>query len=99
LLLVGDLDRYEDRLVEEWDILFQQMRDELGDLASEEAKKQAAQTLYKWVETGMHHPIRQGVTEPVVARGTYQMLADCQKAGWHPEFVERLRQLMELQGA
>jgi hypothetical protein len=99
LLLVGELERYEDRLIEEWDILFEQMRDELGDSASEHAKKEAANTLYKWVETATHQQIRPGVTEPSISRGTYQLLSDSQRVGWHLEFKERLRQLLEAQEA
>ena len=95
LILQGDLSRYEDRLIEEWDIYFQQMRDQLGDTATEDAKRKAAETLYRWVETGSHFPIRQGVTEPAISRGSYQMLADRQKVGWHPEFLERLKHLLE----
>lgn len=95
LLLVGELERYEDRLIEEWDIFFQQMRDELGEEATEKAKKTAAQTLYKWVETATHPQIRSGVTEPSISRGTYQLLSDSQRVGWHLEFEERLRHLLE----
>lgn len=94
LLYVGELDRYEDRLTEEWDLLFQQMRDELGDDAAEEAKTHAALDLYKWVETGTHHLIRPAVTEPAIARGTYQMLADDLRVGWHLEFRDRLQALL-----
>ena len=95
LLLVGELERYEERLIEEWDILFQQMRDELGEEATEKAKKTTAQTLYKWVETATHPQIRSGVTEPSISRGTYQLLSDSQRVGWHLEFEERLRHLLE----
>jgi hypothetical protein len=91
------LERYEDRLVEEWDILFHQRRDELGEEASEESKKIVAQTLYKWVETATHPQIKPGVPEPSISRGTYQMLSDSQRVGWHLEFKERLRQLLENQ--
>jgi len=94
LLYVGDLDRYEDRLIEEWDLVFQQMRDELDEDAAEEAKTRAAQNLYKWVEAGTHHLIRPAVTEPAIARGTYQMLADDLRVGWHLEFRERLQALL-----
>lgn len=97
LLYVGELDRYEDRLTEEWETLFDQMRDELGNDATEKTKKCAAQELYKWIETGTHRLIRRGVTEPSISRGTYQILADSQKVGWHPEFVERLKRLLETQ--
>lgn len=99
LLYVGELDQYEDRLVEEWDILFHQMRDELGEQASEDAKKAAAQTLYKWVETGSHRGIRAGVTEPFIPRGTYQLLSDAQRVGWHLDFEDRLHRLLEQQEA
>jgi hypothetical protein len=99
LLLIGELDRYEERLVEEWDILFQQMRDELGEEVAEEAKRKAAQALYKWVETGSHHSIRTGVTEPSIARGTYHRLADNQRVGWHPDYIEMLKKLLEPQQA
>lgn len=99
LLLVGELDHYEERLIEEWDILFQQMRDELGESATEKAKKDAAQTLYKWVETGILPQIRSNVTEPSIARGSYQILSDATRIGWHLEFRERLQQLFEGQEA
>ena len=95
LLLVGELERYETRLVEEWDVLFQQMRDRLGENASDEARKRRAQTLYEWVETATHPQIRSGVSEPFISRGTYQILSDAQRVGWHMEFKERLRQLLE----
>jgi len=94
LLYVGELDRYEDRLMEEWDLTFQQMRDELGEDAADAAKTRAAQNLYKWVETGTHHVIRPAVTEPAISRGTYQMLADDLRVGWHLEFRERLQALL-----
>ena len=94
LLYVGELDRYEERLVEEWDLLFQQMRDNLGDDAAEDEMTRAAQLLYQWVETGAHQQIRRGVTEPAIARGTYQMLADDLRVGWHLEFRERLQALL-----
>ena len=97
LLLVGELDRYEDRLIEEWDLLFQRMRDELGDETAELAKTRAATTLYHWVETGVHLPIRPGVNEPSISRGTYQMLADSMRVGWHPDYAELLKQVLEPQ--
>ena len=91
LIYVGDLERYEAQLVEEWDLQFQQMRDELGTAAAEEAMTGAAQALYRWVESGAHLPIRPAVTEPAIARGSYQMLADDLRVGWHPEFRQRLQ--------
>ena len=39
--------------------------------------------------------IRAGVTEPSIPRGTYQLLSDAQRVGWHLDFKERLRRLLE----
>ena len=94
LLHVGDLDRYEARLIEEWDLMFQQMTDRLGDEAAEEALLHAARDLYNWVELGAHLPVRTAVTEPSIARGTYQILADDLRVGWHKEFRLRLQHLL-----
>lgn len=98
LLMVGELDRYEDRIVEEWEVLFEQMHDELGVESAEEAKKQAAQALYKWAESGSLPNIRPGCTEPFVARGTCHILADRRRVGWHPDYAELLQRLLEPEG-
>lgn len=95
LLLVGELERYENRLIEEWERHFERMREELGGEAVEEEKKKAAQALYKWVEADASFPIRPTCHEPFVTRGSYQILADDGDVGWHPEFKDRLQQLLE----
>ena len=99
LLFINELEHYEERLIEEWDIFFQQMKDELGESATENAKIAAARTIYKWVETALLPQIRPGVIEPSISRGTYQSLSDSQRVGWHVEFRERLLQLLETREA
>lgn len=94
LLLVGELDRYERRLVEEWQIQFERMKEELGDKAAEKAKKKSAQALYRWVEAEADLPIRTNCTAPFVTRGSYHMLADRFHVGWHPDFLERLKKVL-----
>lgn len=96
LLFVGDTDRYEERLKEEWELRFEQMKDELGEQAAEEQKIIAAQSLYKWIENETLPAIRPIVTEPSIAKGSYHMLANELKVGWHPEFLERLRQAIRV---
>ena len=86
LLHVGEHQSYQDRLLDEWKIQFYQMKDELGEGACDPKMVRAAQGVYRWVETGNHPPIRAAVTEPFVARGTYQELADLLRVGWHPEY-------------
>lgn len=98
LLLVGELDRYEDRLIEEWEIIFEQKKEEIGENAAEEQKIAVAKEIYAWVERNSHPLIRKGVAEPSIARGSYQILSNSQKVGWHLEFQNRLKALLEGSG-
>lgn len=99
LLFVGELDRYENRLTEEWERYFERMREELGEETAEEERKKAAQALYKWIESDASFPIRPSCQEPFITRGSYQILSDDGHVGWHPEFKERLQQLLEVKEA
>lgn len=96
LLYVGELDRYERRLLEEWEIHFEGMREDIGDAATDNEKEKAAKALYKWVEQGNLAQIRSCITEPSIPRGSYHILADEIKLGWHIEFAERLKVLLEV---
>ena len=96
-LVVGmDLHKYERRLLEEWELVFEAMRDELGDATAEDAKVTAAQSVLKWAER-TPFPIRPQVTEPFVSRGSFHMLSDEGRIGWHPEFRDRLAVLLARQ--
>ncbi|WP_410597065.1 ABC-three component system protein [Amycolatopsis sp. lyj-23] len=94
LLRPGELGKYEKRLVEEWSSRFEEMREELGQEAAEEAKVHEARAIYRWVDHHARFPIRPGCDEPFVTKGSYQILADERRVGWHPEFRERLMALL-----
>ena len=98
LLLVGELDRYEQHLREEWELEFDRVADELGDTAAEDAKRRAAQLIYTWVEKSCF-PIREKVQHPSMSRGSFHILADRMQVGWHPDFMDRLKHLLEPQEA
>ena len=93
-MLIGDLSQYERRLVQEWELVFEGVKEDLGTAAAEEAKQKAAREVLKWAESASL-PIRPNVTEPFVARGSLHMLADEMRLGWHPEFRERLAALLQ----
>lgn len=95
LVGVGDLERYENRLKDAWQSRFLIMRDELGESAAEEEMRHLACQLYKWVETAELPRIRPLCQSGFVARGSFHILADDLKVGWHPEFEARLRDLLE----
>ncbi|KKG03535.1 hypothetical protein DU57_09150 [Methanosarcina mazei] len=94
LLLVGDIGDYERNLLEEWETHFETMCEELGEDAAEQEKIKAARNIYNWVEKEADFPIRK-CQEPFITRGSYHILADKQKVGWHPEFQNRLTRLLE----
>jgi hypothetical protein len=95
LLLVGDLSRYDRKLFEEWELVFEAAKDEIGASAAETEKRKAARAVLAWAEKAMI-PIRHGVTEPFVVRGSFHMLADEKppRIGWHPDFHSRLADIL-----
>jgi hypothetical protein len=93
LLLVGDLSRYERTLTEEWELVFEGVKDDLGENAAEAAKQKAALEVLRWAET-VSLPIRPSVATPFVTRGSLHMLADEARLGWHPDFQDRLAALL-----
>lgn len=94
LLLVGELDRYEQYLREEWELEFDRVADEFGEDTADDLKRRAAQTIYTWVEKSCF-PIREQVKYPSMSRGSLHILADRLRVGWHPDFKDRLQHLLE----
>ncbi len=97
LVLVGELDRYEQLLREEWELQFDRISDELGENESEEIKREVARKIYAWVEDSSF-PIRSQVQHPSMTSGSFHMLSDRRKVGWHPEFMQHLQQILEPKG-
>ncbi|MDO8871785.1 MAG: hypothetical protein Q7V05_03520 [Methanoregula sp.] len=97
LLLLGDIDVYEDRLKEEWTTQFETMRENIGEEATEKEKVNAARAIYNWVEKEADIPLRK-CQEPFITRGSYHILADKGKVGWHLDFESRIANLLELKG-
>lgn len=89
-----ELERYEDRLIDEWIVCFERMKERIGNDISEDQKIYFAKALYEWAETNILIPLRPAITEEFVTRGSYQILSDEQRVGWHPDFEKRLRELI-----
>lgn len=101
LLVSGEVEEYEERLVEEWkryrDVAFEK----LDENCAEEALREAGANLYEWseFETGKLESlrIRARVTEPFVLRGSFHILADktpIPRVYWHPRFLDRLSKVL-----
>lgn len=97
LLVVGEMEEYEDRLVDEWgryrDVVFEDLDDESAD----EVLLDAGKALYRWadMESGNINTlrIRERVTEPYVVRGGFHILANSRplpRVYWHPRFLSRI---------
>lgn len=101
LLISGEMEEYEDRLVDEWsryrDVVFEELNEESADAVLLKAGK----ALYQWVdlESGNSSTlrIRERVTEPFVVRGGFHILANSRplpRVYWHPRFLNRVGQLL-----
>lgn len=96
LLYMNDLIGYKRRLKDAWQDAFDWMLDELdesGEEIEEPQKIKKGKELYKFL---MNKDIRikQRCQEPFVMKGSYHMLANELKIGWHVDFAVRLRQLL-----
>ncbi|MGO8842366.1 MAG: ABC-three component system protein [Methyloceanibacter sp.] len=101
LLVSGEMEEYEDRLVDEWsryrDVVFENL-----DAKSAEAVLLAAgKELYLWADMQSGNisslRIRERVTEPYVARGGFHILANVRpepRVYWHPHFLSRIGKLL-----
>ncbi len=90
---VQELPKFDSRLIGEWEI-----RHESACVNSEgkceSVELAEAERVFKWVEE--HAPsstqlfIRRSFTEPFLIRGSFHMLADRKRVGWHPRYIELL---------
>ena len=90
LVTSTELRLYEERLLDEWEHAVTAW-DEYGGTDGE--RVQAGRKVYQCVQE-LDLWIRPNCQERFVSRGSYQMLANELRVGWHPEFVERLRHLL-----
>ena len=87
LVVPDELEHYEERLIDEWSHEWSAMSDELGDESGEaEKQKEGRQLLTEIMRKDVR--IRQGRDEPFVMRGTYHILANSLKIGWHIDYLQ-----------
>lgn len=97
LLYTNELDKYEKRLIDEWEHSFYAMQDDLsdyGDQITEEIKVSTAKKLYREIEE-KDIRIRDRCSDAFVMRGSYHILANQFRVGWHVDFVQRLEYLLK----
>lgn len=95
-LFNADIDRYQRDLVDEWRIHFEDMCDDLEaeGLNTEDAKRQAGTQLFRFIRETNEVHIRRNFTEKFYIDGTRHMIADRGELGWHPDFEQRIADLL-----
>ena len=98
LLVGGEVETYERRLVDEWQRFAAAVSEELPKDVGEDYLKKVGRDILNWMEFKTDIRIRPNVTEPYVMRGSYHMLANKAQPGvwWHPSFIERLAEVVGL---
>lgn len=94
LIGLAELERYERRLTEEWELAFHTMRADLQGDTPEADRQRSGRDLLQAMATRALVRLRERFDEPFVTRGTLHELADRCTVGWHPDFVARLEQLL-----
>jgi C-terminal domain 7 of the ABC-three component (ABC-3C) systems len=87
-----ELRRYEERLLDEWEHVSTAAWEAIGDDPDE--RQRVGREVYDAIQ-GLDLWIRPSCQERFVSRGSYHMLANELKVGWHPDFLSRLRYLLE----
>jgi len=104
LLVSGEMEEYEDRLVDEWsryrDVVFESIEEDSVD----SVLVQAGKSLYMWADMQSGNisslRIREKVTEPYVVRGGFHILANVKplpRVYWHPYFLRKVGALLGVQ--
>lgn len=101
LLVSGEIEDYEDRLIDEWSRYRDVVLEELDENSVEDVLRGAGRELYKWADqqSGNYESlrIRARVIEPYVTRGSFHILANATpepRVYWHPLFLDRLGVLL-----
>ena len=94
LLYPSELEDYEHYLEGEWRNQFEIMREALGGLPSKAEMQQLGLRLTHWADTTIIRPIRPRFMDTGFSRGSYHILANDLRIGWHAEFERRLAHLM-----
>lgn len=95
LLYVNELEQYEKRLIDEWEHAFAAMEETLSkiDNATEAEKAKEGRKLFSDIEN-RDIRIRQKCQEAFIMRGSYHILSNQLKIGWHVDFFDRLKRLL-----
>jgi hypothetical protein len=94
LIGMDDLSNFESRLVDSWRLKFLIMKDALQDGSDDLQLVRHGLNLYQWVETDAPSQsalwVRPQFQSQYMTRGSFHILAELLRVGWHPEYESRL---------
>lgn len=97
--LSGELETYDDRLVDEWARLREILFEDLNEDSPEELLKETGRELLNRLATSdlSNLKIRPQVTATFVTMGSYHILAnhDVPHIYWHPLFMQRVQEILK----
>ena len=91
LLEVGELGHYDQELKEAWERFFLPLGDEDPETDADELGRLARERFGELDRSDLA-PIRRDVRQGFVARGSLHVIADRLQIGWHPQWLEHLRE-------
>ncbi len=95
LIGIGELEGFEENLLDEWERAFDAMLIGLGDGADEDTKQKAGHALFQQVSNQTVVKVRERYAEQFFSRGQLHSFANVGRLGWHPEFEDRVKELIE----
>lgn len=91
-ILNAGLEEYDNRLIREWSIEFENMIPNINDSTNDIEKEKAGREVYKNVEN-KNIPICEAEIHKIkghyIMRGSYHMLANQVNVGWHPDYKHK----------
>lgn len=94
LVDIEELDRFTERIKDEWERYYDHMCTELPAEATDDDKRRAGRKLFHALCTESALTIRTRFQDPCHSRGRRHHLADERVIGWHPDFAEHLEEML-----
>ncbi|WP_369252946.1 ABC-three component system protein [Geodermatophilus amargosae] len=99
LLHINELAIYDQRLIDEWrrHFLPEEEGDERASTDEDEMRRKGRSALLRLQSSALPE-VRSAVQSGYVPHGSLHLLADQLRIGWHPEWIDRLRHLVDAAG-
>jgi len=94
LVNIDELAQFESDLADEWSREFDWMLEEIEEDASEFQQQKAGRILLRKMLDQTLYRIRERYDDAFFSRGKHHELADRGLIGWHPDFEERIKNLV-----